>query len=148
METSTPSTSSARRNAILLVAVAFVAGALIGFAGGRVYSIFHGPMRGRGPEFMRGRIVSHLHRELNLTSQQHDQIAQIMDRHHKRMQEISGGIQPQMRQEIDAANREIEALLTPEQRKKFQTMRMRMDRFAPHRSRRGEGGPPPPPPGF
>jgi len=145
METSTPSASNARRNAILLVAVAFVAGALIGFAGGRVYSIFHGPLRGRGPEFMRGRIVSHLDHELSLTPQQHDQIAQIMDRHHKRMLELSGGIQPQMRQEIDTANREIEALLTPEQRKKFQTMRMRMDRFG---RRRHEGGPPPPPPGF
>jgi Spy/CpxP family protein refolding chaperone len=148
METSTPSTSNARRNAILLVAVAFVAGALIGFAGGRVYSIFHGPLRGRGPEFMRGRIVSHLDHELNLTSQQHDQIAQIMDRHHKRMMEISGGIQPHMRQEIDAANREIEAVLTPEQRKKFETMRMRMQRFAPHRIRGREDGPLPPPPGF
>lgn len=145
METSTPSASNARRNAILIVAVAFVAGALIGFAGGRVYSIFHGPMRGRGPEFMRGRIVSHLDRELSLTTRQHEQIAEIMDRHQKRMQELSGGIQPQMRQEIDAANREIEALLTPEQREKFQKMRMRMERFGPHRPRRREDGPPPPP---
>ena len=147
METSTPSPSSTRRNAILLVAVAFVAGALIGFAGGRVYSMFHGPLRGRGPDFMRGRIVSHLHRELNLSEQQHDQIAQIMDRHHKRMQEISAGIRPQMRQELDAANREIEALLTPEQREKFKKMRIRMDHM-PRRGRVRGGGPPPPPPGF
>lgn len=147
METSTPSLSSTRRNAILLVAVAFVAGALIGFAGGRVYSIFHGPMRGRGPDFMRGRIVSHLDRELNLSAQQHDQIAQIMDRHHQRMLEISGGVRPQMRQEIDAANREIEALLNTEQREKFRKMRMRMDHM-PRRGRHRDGGPPPQPPGF
>ena len=40
METPTPSPASTRRTAVLLVAVAFVAGALIGFAGGRVYSIY------------------------------------------------------------------------------------------------------------
>ncbi len=145
METSTPSPSSARRNAILLVAVAFVAGALIGFAGGRFYSLFHGPMRGGpGPEFVRGRIISHLDRELDLTPQQKDQLAQIMDRHHKRMQDLSAAVRPQMRQEIEAANREIEAVLTPEQREKFQTMRMRMDRYLPRRGRHHEGPPPPP----
>jgi Spy/CpxP family protein refolding chaperone len=143
METSTPSPSRTRRNAILLVAVAFVAGALIGFAGGRFYSLFHGPLRGRGPDFMRGRIVSHLHRELNLTPQQHDQIARIMERHHQRMQDLSAGIRPQMRQELDAANREIEALLTAEQREKFKKMRIRMDHM-PRGRRRGGGGPPPP----
>jgi Spy/CpxP family protein refolding chaperone len=139
METSTPSPNSTRRNAILLVAVAFVAGALIGFAGGRVYSIFHGPMRGPGVELASRRIIGHLDEELHLTPQQHDQVKQIMDRHHQRMLEISGGVHPQMRQEIDAANREIEALLTPEQREKFRKMRMRME----HMPRRGRRGPPP-----
>ena len=143
METPTPSPVSTRRTAVLLVAVAFVAGALIGFAGGRVYSIYrllhHGP---RG-DFVRDRILQHLDHELSLTPQQHDQIGSIMDRHHKRMQEITEGIRPQMHQELDNANREIEAVLTPEQRKKYDAMRMHMERFIPGHGRRREGPPPP-----
>ena len=136
MEAPTPSPGSTRRTAILLVAVAFVAGALIGFAGGRVYSIF---VRHR-PEFTQERILRHLDHTLDLTPQQHDQIAQIMNRHHQRMEQIADGIRPQMRQELDTANREIEAVLTPEQRTKFQEMRMRMQRFLP---RHRHDGPPP-----
>ena len=134
METPTPSPTSTRRTAVLLVAVAFVAGALIGFAGGRVYSIYRLMHRGPRTDFQRDRILNHLNRELSLTPQQHDQIAAIMERHHKRMQELTEGIRPQMHQEIEGANREIEAVLTPEQRKKYEAMRMRMDKF-----RRREG---------
>ena len=145
METPTPSPASTRRTAILLVAVAFVAGALIGFAGGRVYSIYHIFDRGRGgPELMRQRIIGHLDRELNLTPPQHEQIGAILNRHHKRMMELTEGIHPQIRQEIETANREIEAVLTPEQRTKYEKMRMRMERFIPGHGRR-HGGPPPPP---
>ena len=133
METPTPSPSSSntRRNAILLVAVAFVAGALMGFAGGRVYSLWR-PF-GHHPDFIRDGILRHLDRELNLTPQQHDRIAQIMDQHHKRMLDLSSGIRPQMRQELDNANREIEAVLTPEQRSRFEKMHLRMERRRGHR---------------
>ena len=149
METSTPSPSSTRRTAILLGAVAFVAGALIGFAGGRVYSIYRLLDRGRrSPEAMRNRILGHLDKELKLTPQQHDQIGAIMDRHHQRIEQISQSVRPQIRQELDNANREIESVLTPEQRTKYDAMRMRMDRFMPGHRRHGgpppEGGPPPP----
>src|SRR5438132_837003 len=88
-------------------------------------------------------VLQHLDRELSLTPQQRDQIGSIMDRHHKRMQEITEGIRPQMHQELDNANREIEAVLTPEQRKKYDAMRMHMERFIPGHGRRREGPPPP-----
>ena len=149
METSTPSGSNTRRMAILLVAVAFAAGALIGFAGGRVYSMFHGPKPRHRPDFVSGRILEHLDDALDLTPQQHEQVEQIMKRHHKRMMEISEGVRPQIHQEIEAANREVEAVLTPQQREKFQKMRMRMPRF--RGGPRGHDRPPhdgPPPPGF
>jgi Spy/CpxP family protein refolding chaperone len=142
METPTPSpASSTRRTAILLVAVAFVAGALIGFAGGRVYSIYRLFHR---PESATRGILRHLDRELKLNPQQHDQVAAILDRHHKRMQSIMDTVRPQMHQELDAANKEIGAVLTPEQRKKFEEMQLRMQRL---RVRRHEGEPAPPPPG-
>ena len=135
MTTSTPSAANPRRTAILLVAVTFLAGALIGFAGGRAWSLLRGPFH--PPDFVRGRIVEHLDEALDLTPQQHEQVESIMKRHHERMRAISDGLRPQMRQEIDAANREVDAILTPQQREKFQKMRMRM-RF------RGHDMPPPP----
>jgi Spy/CpxP family protein refolding chaperone len=147
METPTPSPSSTRRTAILLVAVAFVAGALIGFAGGRVYSIYRLFNRGPRGDVIRDRILQHLDRELKLTPQQRDQIGAILDRHHKKMQEITEGIRPQMHQEIDGANREIEALLTPAQRSKYDAMRMHMERFIPGHGRRHDRPPAPAPPG-
>jgi len=125
------------------VAIAFVAGALIGFAGGRVYSLFHGPMRRMHGEYIQRRIIEHLDDELRLTPQQHQKVEQIMQHHHRRMQEISEGLRPRMREEIEAANREVDALLTPEQREKFHKMQMRMRFMPPPRD-----GHPPPPPGF
>src|SRR5947209_18341477 len=105
METPTPSPGNTRRNAILLVAVAFVAGALIGFAGGRVYSVYRLFNR-HGPEFVTRGIMRHLDHELNLTPQQHDRIAAIVEQHHKRMQSIADAVRPQMHQELDTANKE------------------------------------------
>src|SRR5437588_149451 len=43
-----------------------------------------------------------------------------------RIDAILGGMQPQIRREIDQANVEIERILTPEQKAKFDQMRMRM----------------------
>ena len=128
METPTPSpTSSTRRTAILLVAVAFVAGALIGFAGGRVYSIYR--ILGRhGSESVTHGILRHLDRELKLTPQQHDQVSAILEQHHKRIESIMETVRPQMHQDLDAANKEISAVLTPEQRVKFEQMQLRMQR--------------------
>src|SRR2546430_9690852 len=107
METPTPSTSSSTRTtAILLVVIAFVAGTLSGFAGGRIYSIHHSPLGGPGGDFVRDRMLRHLDQELSLTPQQHDQVKQIMDRHHQRMDQIVGAVHPQMRQELETAGRE------------------------------------------
>ena len=147
METPTPSpTSSTRRTAILLVAVAFVAGALIGFAGGRVYSIYRLFNR-RGSESVTRGILRHLDRELKLTPPQHDRVSVILEQHHKRMQALADTVRPQMHQELEAANKEIDAVLTPEQRKKFDEMHMRMQRFLPGHGRHHEEQPPAPPPG-
>ena len=121
--------------------MAFVAGALIGFAGGRVYSIFHGPLHGgRIDAQIRDRMLHHLDSELKLTPQQHDQVKQIIDRHHQKMEEISAGMRPQMRQEIESMNAEIEKVLNPEQRQKFQSLSERM-----RQRHHGRGEPPPHP---
>jgi Spy/CpxP family protein refolding chaperone len=119
---------------VVVVIIAFVAGILVGVAGDHLLFIHHLFPRG----FVAGRIVERLDRELHLTPQQKTQVQQILDRHRARIDAITSSVRPQVRQEIDTTNAEIEKILTPEQRAQFAKMRMRMP------GRRGMGGPPPP----
>jgi len=56
-----------------------------------------------------------------------------------RIDAVMGAVRPQVRQELDVTNAEIEKILTPDQRTQFAKMRMRMPG-----GRRGMGPPPPP----
>ena len=124
-----------------MVIAAFIAGLFVGVAGDRFYLFRHGrlfPSHGVG-DFAAHRIVDRLDHDLHLTPQQKTQIQQIIDRHRVRIDSLMTGVRPQVRQELDTANGEIEKLLTPEQQEKFKKMRMRMPG--------GRRGMPPPPPG-
>lgn len=136
-EIPTTSPSSTHRTAILVVVVAFIAGLLIGAAGDRFYLWHHGPRRSSG--FASRRIVDRLDSELHLTAQQKTQVQQIIDTHRQRIDGIMGNVRPQIRQEIDASNAEIEKVLTPQQREQFGKMRMHI--LSPQR----HGGRPRPP---
>ena len=109
--------------AAIVVVVAFVAGIVIGVAGDRFWR-FHHPGR-RAPHMMTALILRRLDHELSLTPQQHDAVQKILDAREQRVNALMSGVRPQIRQQIDAANAEIEKLLTPEQRAKFQQMRLR-----------------------
>jgi Spy/CpxP family protein refolding chaperone len=108
--------------AAIVVVVAFLAGIVIGVAGDRMWR-FHHP-RGRAPHMMAALILHRLDRELNLTPQQHQAVKQILDIREQRVNALMANVRPQIRQQIDATNAEIEKLLTPEQRIKFEQMRM------------------------
>jgi Spy/CpxP family protein refolding chaperone len=139
--------TSPRAAAALLVVGALLAGVVLGIAGDRAY-LWHAH-RIAPPHGARiGMLVEHLDHELNFTPQQKQQAAQIIERHRARMEALSASIRPQMRQELDATGAEIEKILTPEQRTKFQSMQLHRQQ---HRmNRRGHGpapglpGPPPP----
>lgn len=60
-------------------------------------------------------MLRHLDLRLDLTDAQRAQVGAILDRHHA-----------QMRGQLAAANTEIERVLTPEQRRRFARMRMRL----------------------
>ena len=140
-EIPTTSPSSTRTTAVVVVIVAFIAGLIVGIAGDRLYlfrshRIF--PSRHMA-EFAAHRIVDRLDHELHFTPQQRAQVQQILDRHRARIDKLMSGVRPQLRQEIDASNAEIDKVLTPDQRVQFSKVRMRM-----HSGRRGM--PPPPPP--
>lgn len=126
---------SNRATATVVVIVAFVAGILVGVAGDHIFIMHRGFPR-FGQRAARG-IVGHLERELKLTPQQKNAVAAIVERHRQRMDAIGSSIRPQMDQEIAKANAEIAQVLTPEQRVKFEQMRMRM-----HERRERRGLPP------
>lgn len=133
-----PARSNAKVVATIIVVIAFIAGLLVGAVGDRIWAFRH-PRGPHGP-FAANRIVERLSRELDLTPQQKAQVSAIVAAHGKKMDAVWSAIRPQIRAEIDAANREISAVLTPDQREKFDKLRMRLG------PRRGPGGPPPGPP--
>lgn len=100
--------------AVLVLVLTFSAGVVVGVGVARFTHMTRGP---RGP--MPHIILNRLDRHLDLTDAQEAEIREIFRRRHGRMTE-----------EIERTNREIEAVLTPEQRTRFQQLRMR---FAGHR---------------
>jgi len=120
-----------------VVIAAFIGGVLVGIAGDHFY-LFHRRRPPLGGQFVTRRIVDHLDRELHLSSQQKTDVQRVIDQHHARIDAVMNGIQPQVRGELDAANAEIDKILTPQQREQFSKMRMRMRGARRH-------GPPPPP---
>jgi len=129
--------TSTRTTAALVVIVAFIAGFFVGIAGDRLYLIHTRQFfPRRAADYAAHHVVSRLDRELHLTDAQKTSIQRVVDQHRVRIEAVWNNVRPQVRQEIEAANAEIDRLLTPEQRTKFQQMRMRM---APRRGGHREG---------
>ena len=115
----------------------FIGGLLVGIAGDRFYMLHRG-RRPPTPQTMTRRIVDHLDRELHFSGTQKADVERIINQHHGRIDAVMTGVQPQVRAELDAANAEIEKILTPQQQEQFKKMRMRPG------SRRHGFAPPPP----
>jgi hypothetical protein len=119
--------SSTKTLAVITVAIAFVVGMILGVLGTWGWILHHN--HGRLPfmaQLRERHIVRHLDRELDLSPQQHQSVVRIIHERGLHIDAILGGMQPQIRREIDQANVEIERILTPEQKVKFGQMRMRM----------------------
>jgi Spy/CpxP family protein refolding chaperone len=136
--------TSPRAAAALLIAGALIAGAILGVAGDHAWMHWH--RMAHAPRL--GLLVEHLDHELNFTPQQKTAVTQIVERHRARIEALSASVRPQVRQELDATNAEIEKVLTPEQRTKFEALqlhrRQRMNRRGSHGM--APGLPPAPPP--
>lgn len=112
--------------AAVLVFVAFVSGVLVGIAGDRLY-LMRARHEGRplphpSPKF----IADRLERRLDLTPQQRKEVEAILNRHGQAIEAISAMTRPRVHTEIQQANAEIERVLTPEQREKFDRVKMRL----------------------
>ena len=121
------STRSARTIAVVTVIATLVVGFLLGVVADRVWLFRHGPRFGpHGQRFSVERIVNRLDRDLHFTPQQHAQVTQIIQARQQRITVIQSTVRPQIRQQIDQTNAEIEKILTPEQRTKFDQIKMRV----------------------
>jgi hypothetical protein len=114
--------------AVLVVVSVFLTGVLVGVIGDHIFLILHRRFL-PSPSWMAHvtpHIVKRLDRELKLTPEQETSVRAILDRHHVRIQQLSTELRTGVQGEIRAANGEIEAVLTPEQRAKFAKMRMHL----------------------
>jgi len=106
--------------AALLLAATFVTGIVAGIAGDRIALVREGRILPReGMRVVSSRIVRAMDRELDLTDAQRADVERILAERQKRIERVWSGIRPQVRAEIDRTNREIEAVLTEEQKPKF-----------------------------
>jgi Spy/CpxP family protein refolding chaperone len=129
--------SNTRAAAIAVVVVAFIAGILVGVAGDHLYLIRSGRLSPRHGRFSAERMTDRLTHQLDLTPQQKTQVQQIIERHRAKIDATMANVRPQVRQEVEATNAEIETVLTPAQKTKFADLRMRIgakrrDRGAGH----------------
>jgi len=121
--------SSARTIAVVTVIATLIVGFLIGVVADRVWLYRHGPRFGsRAQRFTTDRIVKRLDGELHFTDSQRAQVTQIIQARQQRIATIQGAVRPQIRAQIDQTNAEIEKILTPEQRTKFEEIKMRIHR--------------------
>lgn len=124
--------SSARTIAVATVIATLIVGFLIGVVADRLWLYRQGPHFGsRAQRFTTDRIVKRLDGELHFTEQQRAQVTQIIQARQQRIAVIQTGVRPQIRAQIDQTNAEIEKILTPEQRTKFEAIKMRIHRPRP-----------------
>jgi hypothetical protein len=139
-----PGRTNPRRTRLLAaiaLVVTFASGLLIGAAGDRIFLFRH--RRLVPPNIMNlgvKSVAGHLDRELHLSRAQRERIEQILEKRRLRIMAIWSGVHPQVRGEVEATNAEIEAVLTPEQRPRYDQLRMRFERRAHDLM-----APPPPP---
>ncbi len=81
--------------------------------------------------------------ELGLTREQADQIQQILRSRMQKLREIRLQARPQIEEQLGAVKEEIGAVLTAEQRERWQGIMLRLEREFRRGMRRGPGGPGP-----
>jgi Spy/CpxP family protein refolding chaperone len=123
------------RKAYALVLAVFLLGIALGSLGtylatGRVWGA---RPEGHGRNDRRAHMVEHLTREVNLTADQQKQLDAILAEMQSKYAEIHKQISPQTEQVRQQGRDQIRALLTPEQKPKFEEFLRRMD--AEHKKR-------------
>jgi len=131
---------SARRKAALWVGAVFVLGVVLGGAVGYIFG--HHRVSAAGPlqseQERRARRVEQLTQELTLTSEQRQQLDAILSQLHAEYKTLHEQGNAQIDQARQRGRDRIRAILTPEQKPKFEEFLKRMD------EERKRNQPPPP----
>ena len=136
------SESSAKQKAALWVGVVFILGAALGGVFGYLYghrSIVAAANPPLSEPERRAKRVELLTQELGLTSEQRQQLDTILSQLHAQYKTMHDQADAQMNEAHQKGRDQIRAILTPEQKPKFEEFLKRMD------EERKKNGPPPPP---
>lgn len=112
------------RRAILYLLAIFLLGAVLGILGGRLAERH---WRQRAWPERRARVVERIARELKLSTAQRDQLARILDETGERYRKLNEQVRPQYEQIRQEGRQRIRAILSPEQRQKFEEIVRRFD---------------------
>lgn len=113
-------------HAALLLLLTLVTGIVIGVAADRLLLFGqHRLFPKHGVRVMTRHIAERLDRDLDLTPEQRKTIDQILERHRVKIEAAWDDIRPAMHRELDMTQREIEAVLRPEQKPEFRKIARR-----------------------
>jgi Spy/CpxP family protein refolding chaperone len=127
------------RRAYLYFTLTIVLGAVLGGAGVYYYLWHSGRLQHPGG-FNKARAEAHLKKDLNLSSDQMQQLDQIFNEGSKKIDNLQQQVDPQFQAIHMETRARIRQILNPDQAKRFDELVKEMD------ERRKRRGPPPPPP--
>ena len=105
---------------VLLALVIFVSGVLVG--GGLTFKIITSGFKRsfQDPEVSAERITNRMKRRLDLTDEQFVQVRRIILEQQKAFQSMRKQVRPQLEAQIEKTRRELAAVLTPDQARKWE----------------------------
>ncbi|MDD5085243.1 MAG: periplasmic heavy metal sensor [Candidatus Omnitrophica bacterium] len=108
------------------VAISIVIGFLVGAFYGQLSGRPHFPKPGEHGR-MKAKMVEHLSKDLNLTAEQKTQVEGIFEAKHPQMLALQAEIQPKFEALRRATDAEIRQILNPDQQKKFDEIKAKME---------------------
>lgn len=136
------SISRSRIAAFLLLAATFLVGLIAGITLDRFSLLRDRRLAPRHDRFVSDKVVRRLDRALDLTPRQEAQVRSIVDRRRERLEKLWKESEPRISSEMKAAHDEIEAILTAEQKAKFEELTERWRRFGGAKERSRSHGQP------
>lgn len=121
---------SARSRAALVIVLSLIAGAILGIAADRTV-LQHLGRRPPDPRRAGEHFARMLEHRLDLTDAQKEKVEAILRRHGDANEAIFRETQPRIHAQMQATDREIEAVLTPEQRARFHELLHERDAHHP-----------------
>jgi Spy/CpxP family protein refolding chaperone len=118
------------RRAVAWVLLVFVLGIALGAMGAYLVAgrrVASAPPAAAGHKERRARFVEQLTREVNLTADQQKQLGTILTDTQAKLRALHDQITPQAEQVRQQSREQIRALLTPEQKLKFEEFLRRLD---------------------